>query len=311
MSKIEKFKSIYLGIHTAVEATALSPINGMLVYVSDTDSTFISVGFWGYSDSAWAKIDVTAITTKSYSFTSQGIGAGSYFAAGFYDLVAADANLTQANLTQTLGTANSAYAAHVLAVAGGAGVVDTGVVGLKVTGTRIEDDGTRTASYEDILSLDITTLSKNKYIEGVKFIGLVTYELYTVSGAPVNFSLDINYGFVKYEDFGNQNFILKGFEAVGLAGATDAAFDIELIHHKSSIWTFSAAAFTTPTPLYKMSTIYSTERSLINDEPFAFKRFPLTTAVIGAGEEGMIIKIVTTGNNSVQSMDMHIGVILI
>ena len=144
------------------------------------------------------------LVTKSYSFTSQGVGAGSYYLAGYIDAPTTDANLDQGSLTQAYGTANVSYAAHTFIVAGGAGTVDTGVVGLKCTGTRIEDDGTRTASYVDVMSADITTLSTDDYVEGVKFIGAVTFELYVVSGTPTAYSLDFNYGLVKYEDFGKR-----------------------------------------------------------------------------------------------------------
>lgn len=250
-------------------------------------------------------------TFKSYTGTTQGVGNGAFFLAGFYEAPATDANLTQASATQVYGSANNAYAAHAFVVAGGAGTVDTGVVGLRVTGTRIQDDGTRTASYQDVLSTDITTLSANDYLEGVKFNGQVTFELYVVSGTPTTYSLDFNYGTAKYEDFGNHNFQITDIDAVGLAGATDAGFDIELIHHKATGWIYSAAAFVPgPPALVKMSTDHGTERSAVNGVSFAYKRAALITEVTGSDSEGLLIRFTTTVNNAIEYMDAHIGVVL-
>ncbi len=47
------FKLINL---TATLASAITPSNGMLIYVSTTDATFTSVGFWGYEAGAWVKL---------------------------------------------------------------------------------------------------------------------------------------------------------------------------------------------------------------------------------------------------------------
>lgn len=41
---------------TATEASALTPSNGWMVYVTDTDLTFLTVGFWGYENGSWVKL---------------------------------------------------------------------------------------------------------------------------------------------------------------------------------------------------------------------------------------------------------------
>ena len=41
---------------TAAEASALTAEEGMFIYVTDTDGTFISVGFWGYEGGSWTKL---------------------------------------------------------------------------------------------------------------------------------------------------------------------------------------------------------------------------------------------------------------
>lgn len=250
------------------------------------------------------------LVTKSYSFTSNGVGAGTYYAAGYYDAPATDSNLNQGSTTQVLGTANGSYAAHPFIVCAAAGTVDTGIIGLRVNGTSITDAGVRTATDTDTILANITDVATDEYYEGKKFIGQVTYELFTVSGTPVNYSFDFNYGWAKYEDFGNHNFTLTGCESVGLSGATDANFDIIIYHHSNQGWTYSAAAFTAGgTRVTSLQSVHVTEYSTINGEPFAFKRIPITTVIDGADSEGVVIQIITGQNGTVQSMDTHLGVV--
>lgn len=48
--------SIKLRSITAAAASAITAADGMIVYVSDTDATFTSVGFWGREGGAWVKL---------------------------------------------------------------------------------------------------------------------------------------------------------------------------------------------------------------------------------------------------------------
>ena len=41
---------------TAVQASAITPADGMVLYVSSTNGTFTVVGFWGYENSVWTKL---------------------------------------------------------------------------------------------------------------------------------------------------------------------------------------------------------------------------------------------------------------
>lgn len=42
---------------TATQGSAIaSPANGLMIYVTDTDETFTSVGFWGREAGAWVKL---------------------------------------------------------------------------------------------------------------------------------------------------------------------------------------------------------------------------------------------------------------
>jgi len=41
---------------TSAKASSITPKEGMFVFVSDTDATFTSVGFWGYENGSWLKL---------------------------------------------------------------------------------------------------------------------------------------------------------------------------------------------------------------------------------------------------------------
>ena len=46
--------SVKLRPITATEASAITPAEGMILMVSSTNGTFVSIGFWGYRNGAWA-----------------------------------------------------------------------------------------------------------------------------------------------------------------------------------------------------------------------------------------------------------------
>ncbi len=250
------------------------------------------------------------VESKSFSFSSPAGSSGTFYSGGYYNWSATEAALTQASLSVTHSAANSASACHIGIVAGGAGAVDTGVVKLTVTGTTIDDDGNRSASQTVDLVADINALSLNDYVETTeKWIGQVTIALEIASGSPVNFSLDINYGCSKYEDFGNQGFTINVLEVVGLAGANDSGFNLRLFHHSSAGWTFAASGFVPGgTVLANMNTDYSTEDELVNGESFAYKRVNLNTDITGDNSQGLVLEITTSANKAVEIMDIHFGV---
>lgn len=244
-------------------------------------------------------------TFKSYTFVARDANSGENFQAGFYDYNVADANLTIGGaITQTHGEANVPYAAHAFCVASGAGGTD---LVLTVSGTSITDAGVRTTSDTEIIVADTDAASANDFFETTKkWLGTVTY---TLTGAAGTF--DFNFGLAKYDDFGNRDFTITDIECVGLANANDGGFEIELLHHKTTGWTYHASAFVAGTAaLLSMNTIHSTEQDLDNGEFFAFKRSSLTTAIDGNGNEGIIVRITTGANNSVSYMDTHLGVLM-
>lgn len=249
-----------------------------------------------------------ALTFKSYNLVTG--NPDTYYVGGYYDFNDADANLTQASATVTFGVVNNTYAAHACIVAGGPGtVVGGGQVGLRVTGTSITDLGVRTTSDSETIVNDITTLSLNQFVEGKKWLGQITFELFVVSGAPTSYSLDFNYGYAKYEDFGNNDFILTDLECVGRGAASDANFDIILYHHSTAGWTYAATGFAPGgTVIASLQTDHSTDNSPTNNVRFAYKRSGLTTVINGADSEGILVGIITSTGNAIETMDVHIGV---
>jgi hypothetical protein len=49
-------KGVILPRMTAAQASAITAVNGLILYVTDTNGTFTSVGFWGYENGAWTKL---------------------------------------------------------------------------------------------------------------------------------------------------------------------------------------------------------------------------------------------------------------
>jgi hypothetical protein len=49
-------KGLLLPRMTATQGSAISALNGLMIYVTDTNGTFTSVGFWGYENGAWVKL---------------------------------------------------------------------------------------------------------------------------------------------------------------------------------------------------------------------------------------------------------------
>ena len=302
---------IYLSPTTPGGLTSTQPsppnrrvlMGGLLEQDADTGVVLINISF---------QLEPHLIS-KDYSFTSRGITAGTFYRGGFYDAPAADGNLSEGGATLTFGDANRANSGHAFIVAGAAGTVASGQVGIRVNGISITDLGVRNASDSEELTDDITSLSTDEYIEtDKKWLGQPTWELFVVSGTPPTYSLDFNYGFAKYEDIGNRDICIADIEVVGLAGATDSDFNVELLHHKATGWTYDAAAFIPGNgAIAAWSTDMTPDDNLVNGKPFAWKHVDIFETIQGAtAEEGIILRITAGQNNSVQSMDMHLGTLV-
>jgi len=225
--------------------------------------------------------------TKAWSFDSPSGSTGVFFWGGFLIDAGSDNDF---NPSVNLGTANKSYAAHVYFVAA-SGATDTEIT---VTGTRITDAGVRTASY--VATVKLTDGAAGSWYEtSEKFIGLVA--IVKTAGTDRL----CNYGFAKYYDNNNQDFTVKGLEVTGLAGANDTGFNMQLVHYKSTGWTYNAGSSATfPTPIADLQTDHNTEYQLANGQEFAWKRSNLDTDVSGSASEGTMYCITTTANKAVE-----------
>ena len=49
-------KGVLMPRMTAAQGSAITGVDGLMIYVTDTDATFTSVGFWGYESGSWVKL---------------------------------------------------------------------------------------------------------------------------------------------------------------------------------------------------------------------------------------------------------------
>jgi hypothetical protein len=245
---------------------------------------------------------VPSFSSKSYAISDYG-AADTFYAAGFYEAPSSDVTLTiGGTVTQTLGTANKGEGAHIFVVFSGGG--DASLT-LTASGTSITDAGVRTTSDSEVLATGVQTT--NTYLETTrKWLGQPTLTLTGTTG-----SYTFNYGFAKYEDFGNRDFTATDFEMVALAGNTASDMNVELLHHSDSGWTYSASSFVPGgTVICSMETDYSTDDGIVGEENFAYKRSNLSTDVVGSGSEGVLARITQSTNNAIRYGTVHIGVLI-
>lgn len=250
--------------------------------------------------------------TKSYNWSSQSINAGTYYEAGSYETTTTDVTLGTLAATETFGISDNAYEAHPWVVVSGAGSVDAGIVGLTVTGTATYDNGTMIPGHIDTLITDITSVSINNYFEAEKFNGTVTYAFVTISGSPTTASLTFNRGYAKYDDFWNNDFYVTGLECTWRGGQTDATgFDIELLHHKATGWTYAATGFIPGDGAIATRSIDQTGfLGVTLGSVGSWKRDDLNVFITGNNGGGLIFRIKTGANSTIQNMQMHIPIIL-
>jgi hypothetical protein len=247
---------------------------------------------------------VPSFVNRSYAISDYGSN-DTFYAAGFYEAPVADVTLTiGGTVTQTLGTASKAEGAHAFCVASGAGGTD---LVLTVSGTSITDGGVRTTSDSEVIVADTDQATTDQYFETTKkWLGQITYTLTGTSG-----SFTFNYGFAKYEDFGNRDFTATDFEIVGLCNLAANDLNVELLHHQSTGWTYHATAFVPgSTAICDMATDYSTDQDIEASEYFAYKRSNLSTDVDGSGSEGVLVRMDESTNNSIRYGTIQIGVLI-
>jgi len=237
-------------------------------------------------------------------FSSSGTGSGSQFIAGSYNWDSDDVTLTQASTNDTIGTVGVATDAHAgICCAGGATVDGGGTVGLLVYGTSSVDDGTITLDDFEVITTNIVSLTTDQYLETTKnWVGQPEYQTYVTSGSPTSYSVTFNRGFSAYVDAANQNFSIISIRTEGVAGQNDTDFNVRLYHHKPSGWTYAATGFVAGNGVIAdFETTYGVLYSNIAaGENFKFKVTNLNTFIAGAGDEGYLIEVTTSNNNSIQ-----------
>lgn len=171
---------------------------------------------------------------------------------------------------------------------------------IRVTGTSITDGAVRVLG--DTQDIDTSGGVLNEYKEtSKKWLGQVTFTL--LSGTAVS----VNYGFSKYWDNGNTDFVLGGLEVLGVAAKSSAGFDVSLICHNAVGWTYNAGAEPTPPIVATMSTDHGDERKLAANQHFAWKRTDLEIRVNGGDGEGVLVQVTTASNNELDFLTASIS----
>ncbi|MES0339854.1 MAG: hypothetical protein ABUK15_07345 [Anaerolineales bacterium] len=239
---------------------------------------------------------VSIRTDKFWSFSSPSGSSGTFFWGGFY-LNSGTANDFSAG--PSFGTANASYAAHFFIVLG-ADTVDE--LTLTVTGTSINDTAVRTTSDTQNIVIPISTSANAYYETSKKWIGAVVITVASGTAKTCDF------GFSKYWDANNSDFTVKGLEVTWLGGANDTAPDIQLIHHKTTGWTYTGSGATYPTALASMATDHVTEKQIVNNQDGAWKRSNLDVAVLGSASEGTLFAVTTTSNKAFEAGTLQLTI---
>ena len=247
----------------------------------------------------------TNFANRSYYISDYGASDLNYM-CGFYESDATEALLTiGGTVTQVFGGTNRATAAHAFIVSGGL----IGGVGLTLTvsGTSITDLGVRTTGDSEILTTAMESVPLNTYIEtDKKWLGVVTYTLTGTSG-----TISFNYGFAKYEDFGNRMFTVTDVEFTGKAGANASSTNVELLPHISTGWTFNSTNFVPgSSPIVDMVTDYVTETDIDDESYFNYERANLSYMIDGSASEGVVIRFTQTTNNAIRYGTAQLGVLI-
>ena len=226
------------------------------------------------------------------------LSPGTFYFAGFYKFAATDSNFSVA---QNLGTANVSYGAHVWLVASAGGANATTV---RVSGTSIADDGTRTAADTEDLLIPKSAPANSYYQTTKRWIGQVS--LTHISGSLVL----CNYGFAKaWDDFGS-DFDLKAIEATWFSGNTDNTPDVKVRVHSASGWTYNAgAAATPPAAVESMAGDHVTEIKTESTGYGCWRKTGMTHTVLGETTiDGLILEIVTTATRTYEFVNMHLRI---
>lgn len=242
---------------------------------------------------------------KSYTMSDVGTDDTSYI-GGFYEAPAAHTTLTiGGTVTQTYGTANLCYAAYAFVVASAA---SANACVLTVSGKSIDDNGVTVVGDSEVVVANTSTSSTNAFYQTVKkWLGTITYTLTGAAGA-----FTFNYGLAQYEHMGDRDFIITSFTCYGKSAANGTNYDIQLLHHEFTGWTYSAAAFVPgSTPVCSMLTDYGASSSIATGEYYSYTRTNLYEKVKGTIDEGMLVRVHETTNNAFRYGSFAMNIIII
>jgi hypothetical protein len=267
--------------------------SGSLLILGEHDHLMLQ---YDTTDSVWDEVSTNFKSFDTgWSFVSPFGSSGEYYIGGYYILPST--SYTPAGGT-ALGSANAAYGAHAFIVLGAS---STDMV-VRITGTSIDEQGGRVDP--DTQDIDTSGGVLDDYFETTKkWVGLLSVTLQSGTGVA------INHGLCKYWDNQNSDFRVTGVEVTGVAGASDAAPNFEVLRHVPTGWTFNSGAAPTPPPaVADMQTDYNTEFKMVGGEPFAWKRIGLSEEIAGSGSEGLIWRITTTANKAVEIANLTLSI---
>lgn len=234
---------------------------------------------------------------KAVSFASPPGTTGTFWDLGYYDFFSGNNDFDP---SANFGTANLARGAHVLFVNA---TVPGDEITIRVTGQSITDAGVDTLGDTEDVVIPASSDANSYFETSKKFNGEVAIE--TISGTPIQF----NYGWCKYWDNANRDFMVVGVDIKWRGGANDSNADISLYHHKATGWTYNAGAEPTPpTALATMAADNAPNNRIGNGVPGAWKRTNLATNVNGQGSEGVVLGFTTAVNKSIESADGHVRI---
>lgn len=229
----------------------------------------------------------------SYTFAGRDIAAGDHYVGGFYEYDSNEAALTKGSSIVFNLTGNSSDAGYFFIVWGSGGTDGTNIT-LTVTGDSINDNGVLTVADSEVLySGPPGALALNQKLETTRrWPGSVTCTL-TCDGTAS--TANFNYAKVMYEHVhDNVDITWKRFFTTGLCDNTDANFDVQVLLHKETGWTYASSGWEPSTgTLFSMQADYSTASGIKSDKHFAYDRVFTPYEVIGPSE-GVVIKVVTS-----------------
>lgn len=274
--------------------TGLHLHNGSLT-LHDHDYIYL---VYDAGDAEWEEISRSSpVKIVDWSFNSQSVGSGTNFFGGFYIKNSGDSDFTS---TETLGTANLSYAAHVALVLG-ADTVDT--LTIRVSGTSIDEEGNRTGSdTEDLVFTHPAVV--DDYVEGPKkWIGQVSID--HIGGTAKT----CNWLFAKYWDNQNNDFVFLGLEVTFRGGANDSNPDIQVIHHKATGWTYNVGSIPDhPAAIASMQSDHTPEHEVGNNIEGAWKRVDIHEEIASNNGEGTIMCTITNFAKTFEMGNMQIRV---